>query len=464
MSAARNVIAARAARVGTGVFLALIVSAGRVAAQVPPTPSGKSPSGPSPRLVIPERNCELGTVISGDAPFAKWILENKGDADLIIKETVSSCGCTVVQLAEEAKIIRPGGSLELKAQFQSAGRRGEQIKTVAVHTNDPIEPKVDLQFHAKVEVLFEMNPAQRVNLQAVQRGQTAKRTLDITPAAEKKSLELTEFKIKNPGLLQTAVEPLPSASGPGHRIRFTVADTAPMGQMITEAELKLKIDGLEKSANVPIYFEVVADLTASPKVVQPPQNEISPGQKLAPVSIRSLEKTPFEILEAKAGPPLNVAFQPAEGRPTGTEFTITLTVQPDAPPGPFATLLEVRTSSLSQPIVKIPVFGVVAALVDVDPPVIVLRKDGTDPGTQRRVRVEARGKTKLEISSIRCDHPAVAAEVDRQAKVEQDNVGFVNVRLSPDFKDKTGRAVLTLGTGVPGAETVQIPVVIETPG
>jgi len=102
-----------------------------LAGQLPPTPTGTGgEAAPRPQLFVAQRSQELGTIIEGDKVTVTWMLENRGKADLVIEETVSSCGCTVVQLAESEKVIAPGGSLALKADFDSTNRRDAQAKTV----------------------------------------------------------------------------------------------------------------------------------------------------------------------------------------------------------------------------------------------------------------------------------------------------------------------------------------------
>ena len=125
------------------------------AGQLPPTPTGAgSQTGSRPQLFVAQRSQDLGTIIEGDKATVTWILENRGGADLVIERTVPSCGCTVVQLAEDDKVIRPGGSLPLKAEFDSTNRRDVQTKAVTVFSNDPSEPELKLEFKAKVEGEF----------------------------------------------------------------------------------------------------------------------------------------------------------------------------------------------------------------------------------------------------------------------------------------------------------------------
>ncbi len=431
------------------------------AAQVPPAPAGSESKDPRPKLVAPQRMQELGSVVAGDKVEVQWLLQNQGQADLVIDKTVASCGCTVVQLPEKDKVIPVGGSLQLKAEFHSAGRKGEQHKSVIVHSNDPAEPQLELQLHARVDVLYEMNPPGRMGLRAVRRGQTATDTLDISPAEGRQDIELLEVRLKDPGIFTHQAERLNTPAGRGHRIRLTLGQNAPVGYLSTGMTLKLKIGDVVKEVYVPIHGEVVEDLTVTPKVVQPSGHEALPGKQLAPVVVRSMEKTPFEIVRAQAGSHLDVTFAAASDKPAKSEYNFTLVIRKDAPQGPFGTTLEIRTDSVSQPIIRVPVFGIVAPPVLVDPPIVILRPDGTPLGTQRRVRVQTIPQQVLEVTSVKSDHPSIEAALAAQDEAQPGHVRYLDVRLSDKLPAGVDKATLSCTTNVPGAEVVQIPVVIE---
>jgi hypothetical protein len=433
-------------------------------AQVPPTPSGSGPAGPKPRLVAPQRTIELGNVVAGDKVQVKWLLRNEGDAALQIERTVATCGCTVVYLTDEEKVLAPGGQLELKADFNSAGRKGEQVKTVVVHSNDPAEPQLELQFRARVDVLYEMNPPGRFGFRAAQRGESPKDTFDITPGEGRKDIELLEVRIKDPSLISYKAEALPTPTGVGHRIRLTLSDSAPVGYLSSGMTLTIRVGDLTKEIYVPIQGEIVEDLTPSPKVVQPSGYGAPPGKQLAPVVLRSVSKTPFEIRGADAGDLLNVSFEEASGKPPKTEYTFTLSIRPDAPAGPFGALLEIRTDAVSQPLIRVPVFGIVTSPVMIDPPIVVLRSDGTTAGSQRRVRVQTIPQQILEVSSLKPDQPYFSVALDAQDESQPSNVRYLDIRLNGAVPAGVQQAALTFTTNVPGAEVVRVPVQIENPG
>lgn len=432
------------------------------AGQLPPTPTGTGgEAAPRPQLFVAQRSQELGTIIEGDKATVTWMLENRGNADLVIERTSSSCGCTVVQLAENEKVIAPGGSLTLKADFDSTNRREAQAKTVSVHSNDPAEPELRLDFKAKVELLFELEPAGMLNLRTIRRGATGQKGLDIFPGPERKTLTIHSIEIQDDAPLSFQSEPLESRGRAGQRVRFTVNESASLGALNAFAKIRLSVDGVDRERSFPIRGEIVADLTWLPKVIDATRQTSLPGKRLTPMTLSSTEKTPFDVLNAAAGPLFDVNIEPNKVLTPRTEYTVMLTLREDAPPGPFGTMLDIRTTSLDQPMVSIPVFGIVAATLEVDPPMVLLRDDGTPNGVRRRVKIQAPTTTALDITEVTCDKPAVSVAVDREASSRYRHIRFLDVQLSGKLPPGTHQTALHLVTNIAGSERLEIPVTIE---
>ncbi len=77
-----------------------------------------------------------------------FVLTNEGQSTLFIRKIKSSCGCTAVQ--PEKKQVAPGESVQIKAIFNSAGRRGNQSKNITVITNDPRRSSLILRIKGEV--------------------------------------------------------------------------------------------------------------------------------------------------------------------------------------------------------------------------------------------------------------------------------------------------------------------------
>lgn len=433
-------------------------------AQLPPVPqTGDTSTKNKPRLFVAERLLNLGTIMEGDKVTAGWHLENHGDADLIISKTTSSCGCAVVKLTDKDKVVRPGGSLDLKVVFDSTRRRGPQRQSVTVESNDPTDPKLKLEFKAKVDFLYEVIPSTLLNLQMLRRGECAAKTLDIIPGPGRSDLEILDVKLKEDAPLTCKYEPFQAKSGTGQRFLFTVKQDAALGRLKTVATIRLKVDGVERERDFPMRGQIVGDLDVHPKVVDATRQTSTRGKQLAPVMVRSTNRTPFEVLGTSAGPLLDVRVEPVKSGPAGTKYRFLMAIRDDAPSGPFGATLQVRTTSVDQPVISVPVFGIVAPLIDVDPPVILLRQDGTPAGTRRRVRVKASPQEVLKIAVIKCDFEAVAATIDYEATSNHRHLLFLDVRLVGKLPAGTHETTLVLTTSIKGAERLEIPIRIDVP-
>jgi hypothetical protein len=262
--------------------------------------------------------------------------------------------------------------------------------------------------------------------------------------------------------VQFTLEPVTTGRGAGQRVIVTVPESASLGSVNSVAKVRIDVDGIERERLVPIRGEVIADLSWLPKVLDATRQQSLPGKKFAPVTVSAAEKTAFEISEVSAGPLLDAAVEPGKHPTSKSEYNVVLTLRGDAPPGPFAATLRIHTTSLDQPVLEVPVFGVVAPPVEVEPPAVLLRDDGSPAGAIRRVILRASLPTQvLEVKELACDDLSVTARVDEEASSRYTHLRFVEVRLRGDPSGASRRATLRVTTGVPGAEHLEIPVAIE---
>jgi len=77
------------------------------------------------------------------------VITNSGKRDLVIRKVKASCGCTAVQPAKT--VISPGESVDIKTVFNSAGKVGNQNKTVTIITNDPKKSTLILWVKGEVQ-------------------------------------------------------------------------------------------------------------------------------------------------------------------------------------------------------------------------------------------------------------------------------------------------------------------------
>jgi hypothetical protein len=89
----------------------------------------------APVLSVDNPEFKFGSIKQGEKVEHVYVLTNSGQSDLYIRKVKASCGCTAVQ--PEKKVIAPGESVNIKTEFNSAGKVGSQNKTITIITNDP---------------------------------------------------------------------------------------------------------------------------------------------------------------------------------------------------------------------------------------------------------------------------------------------------------------------------------------
>ncbi len=105
----------------------------------------------APKATVENNEVKFGTLKQSENFEHDFTLKNSGKSTLFIRKIKASCGCTAVQ--PEKMQIEPGESVNLHVIFNSAGKRGNQNKSVTIITNDPT--RSSLVLYIKGEVLVE---------------------------------------------------------------------------------------------------------------------------------------------------------------------------------------------------------------------------------------------------------------------------------------------------------------------
>ncbi len=92
------------------------------------------------KMKFEETNFDFGSIIQGDKVEHVFKFTNIGHNDLLIQDARASCGCTIPEWTKTP--IKAGDKGELKVIFNSAGKSGDQNKTVTLTTNTQIVNEV----------------------------------------------------------------------------------------------------------------------------------------------------------------------------------------------------------------------------------------------------------------------------------------------------------------------------------
>lgn len=98
-----------------------------------PTKKVVPADGKYPIMKFDKTEHDFGTITAGAKVNYSFNFTNTGEANLVISNAIGSCGCTVPEYPKTP--IKPGESAKIKVIFNSAGKHGNQQKTVTLTTN-----------------------------------------------------------------------------------------------------------------------------------------------------------------------------------------------------------------------------------------------------------------------------------------------------------------------------------------
>lgn len=104
----------------------------------------------APHILFENETYDYGTIKEGTNLKYGFKFTNTGKSVLKILKIKASCGCTTIDESTK-KELKKGASSEIVVEFNSAGRMGNQHKTITVVTNDPDKPVVVLHLQGNIE-------------------------------------------------------------------------------------------------------------------------------------------------------------------------------------------------------------------------------------------------------------------------------------------------------------------------
>jgi len=140
-------------RMLSGVLAACLIAAATRAQQ---------PAGP--RAVVPFTGYAFGDVYKGETISNLFVIRNEGNADLLIKDFVGTCGCEVLSVD---RLIAPGKEGWARVEVSTASQPGGRFaKSAILHTNDLQHSTINLTITANVLTSGNGGPVKGVELRA----------------------------------------------------------------------------------------------------------------------------------------------------------------------------------------------------------------------------------------------------------------------------------------------------------
>jgi archaellum component FlaG (FlaF/FlaG flagellin family) len=110
----------------------------------------------APKIEVVNKLHDFGTATEGDKPKHVFQIKNTGSGPLVLDRVTTSCGCTTAVIKN--KEIAPGDTGEIEVTFDTTARRGANRKSVTVLSNDPSNPRTQLEVTINVESLLAFDP------------------------------------------------------------------------------------------------------------------------------------------------------------------------------------------------------------------------------------------------------------------------------------------------------------------
>jgi uncharacterized protein YdeI (BOF family) len=134
-----------------------------------------------PSIKFKNMAIDFGEMESGQIVSINFEFANAGSDLLIIKNVITSCGCTTTGLAK--KEYNPGEAGTIASKFNTSGYNGKVIKTITVTSNDPDAAETRLTISGTVTIKdfaqADLKP-ERINFDMVTAGKTYTRKLNLS--------------------------------------------------------------------------------------------------------------------------------------------------------------------------------------------------------------------------------------------------------------------------------------------
>ncbi len=313
-----------------------------------------------PQAVPAEPIKDFETVAKGEVINHDFEIRNEGSAVLEVKDVKPACGCTV---AEYDRKIGPGKTGRIKVQVKTDNFSGPIAKSIAVFTNDPDNPKVQLVVKADVKPYVAILPGYaRYNYVQGEPVGAIEQTLW---AVDGEDLEILSVKPPYDHLkvsYREATEDERHEQGQGKQWHVSVLldPQSPVGALRDYVEIRLN-HAKQKVVKIP-----VSGFVRPRQHITPPEVDFGQLQGTALPLRRTFHFTNFitntiELTEIETGiAGLTGQVQNATKEDdAGYRFKLLLTLGPDMPKGEFESTVKIHTTDELNPIVELPIKGTI---------------------------------------------------------------------------------------------------------
>ena len=300
---------------------------------------------PPPSAEAPETRYDAGTVARGDVIRKSFPVRNAGGSRLVISNLDASCNCAA---ADYTPHIEPGSEGSVAIRIDTEDFSGPIEKYIVATTNDPANPKIKFTVTAVVDDVIEVLPARKAPLGELPREEASLRVWTL------RALDGSPLRI-------TRVEALSGCAD------FQVRSSEEGKVAVLEITIPPHYEDRSGSDIVSLEIAVHTSHPRMPLLLLRAQGEIRDRLRAVPVSVRFgkigrkafdgsaddaalwrdltivyIGSEPLRIESVSAHPEFLDARLYPPGEPEARH--VRLRVGPNAPTGPFAGWVRVRTN------------------------------------------------------------------------------------------------------------------------
>ena len=303
----------------------------------------------APDIEIDAPTHDFGTLPQMESVEHTFTIKNVGQQPLDILEVNPSCTCEKVELKE--RTIPSGGQTSLDVHYRGSTNSGKTRVAVYLKTNDPDEPEVVVSLFGIINGIATIYPG-HFNLGDIGQEESIRKSFVIYPRTYGHKLKVKSVTASSP-LIKPKLQKVKDKDILA-RVNFEIS-RLPLGPF--RETITVTTDA-EKYSEIHVGIEgtVVGELLLEPNQFFMGFLQIDKPIRRT-VTVENRGKADLEILKVeKSLPFVEVKIVAVE---TGKKYQIEATCTPTAAsPKSIRDVIEIYTNSKKQPILKVPVYGV----------------------------------------------------------------------------------------------------------
>lgn len=223
--------------------------------------------GSASGLVFERSTVDLGKIGDESPSTAIFSFKNKSkDRTIRITETRVACECVVPKIDE--RTFAPGAEGRLEVSYSPQNRRGQDMKSVVVMTDDPSTPRIEIFVVCNVVPRIVVQPqAIFIGDQRFDHIAATRPTKTFSITAKAPGIGIKSVRCERPGveIRETGVESVKYDGDDARKRTFevTAVENLPIGRLQTRAVIETD-DRTKPIIFVSIVIDAVGDLRAAP--------------------------------------------------------------------------------------------------------------------------------------------------------------------------------------------------------